>query len=265
MTLPFVHRPPTSAEVERIRLLLSTFQDGTGMNDGGRRPGWRDFERCVAVALHGQSQESKYIFDVLLSEGAIQYGLSCKMGDQLDRINRTGRGFMELSNSAKKFWDYLATKGITPSNYKTLPSETGNSLLELVRQWHRQESHELGGTIDVAHSYYLTLAYNKAGWYQMHQFTLDFPPAEQLHWYFPQRAQGGQVIIGNLRADDDSGMLFEWYGESGGQLKYYPPIQQALWASIPFQLEPLPTQSEQGLMGKAKSYFPELWQAVSDE
>lgn len=181
------------------------------------------------------------------------------MGDQFDRINRMGRGFMELSNSAKKFWDYLATKGITQADYKAQPSETGNALLDLVRQWHRQSSKELGGNIDVNHSYYLTLAYNKTGWYQMHQFPLDFPTVEQLHWYFPERRQGGRVVIGNLRADDDAGMIFEWYGESGGQLKYYPPIHKALWASVPFQLEPLPIQAEQGLIGKAKAYFPNLW------
>ena len=64
--LPFVDRAPTDSEVERIRLVLSTFQDGTGMNDGGRRPGWRDFERAVAVVLNADAPESKFVFDVLL-------------------------------------------------------------------------------------------------------------------------------------------------------------------------------------------------------
>lgn len=59
--LAFVHRPPTQAEVEKFRLLLSTFQDGSGMLVGKKKrtlewmarnhavtiPGWRDFERTL--------------------------------------------------------------------------------------------------------------------------------------------------------------------------------------------------------------------------
>lgn len=31
MTLPFIHRFPTETEVERFRLILSTYQDSSGM------------------------------------------------------------------------------------------------------------------------------------------------------------------------------------------------------------------------------------------
>lgn len=71
-------------EVKKLRLILSTYQDGTGIlvKEGRTLPGWRDFERAVALAFGGEAQESKAIFDVLLSRTdrpEVKYGLSCKM------------------------------------------------------------------------------------------------------------------------------------------------------------------------------------------
>jgi hypothetical protein len=64
-----------------------------------------------------------------------------------------------------------------------------------------------------------------------------------------------------LRGQDEKGTLFEWYGESGGQLKYYPLVEHALWKSDIFQLEPLPMdwREKHGILAKARDYFPNLW------
>ena len=43
--------------------------------DSSTLPGWRDFERSVALAFGGQAQESKAIFDVL-SAGGIAAGIA---------------------------------------------------------------------------------------------------------------------------------------------------------------------------------------------
>jgi hypothetical protein len=61
-----------------------------------------------------------------------------------------------------------------------------------------------------------------------------------------------------LKANDNSGMLFEWYGESGGQLKYYPLAVNAIWSSGRFQLEPLKNVGH-GILAKVAAYFPQLW------
>ncbi len=68
MSIAFVERNPSHTEIERLRLVLSTYQDGTGMlaqKSGTTLPGWRDFERSVALAFGGVAQESKFIFDIL--------------------------------------------------------------------------------------------------------------------------------------------------------------------------------------------------------
>jgi hypothetical protein len=263
MSLLFIHRPPTPREVEKLRLILSVYQDGTGMlqdkkNSGRTLPGWRDFERAVALALGGFAPEDKAVFDALLTEPDkpdVKYGLSCKMRGELDRIERDGRVTIELSNSSKKFWAHLKTKRINEANYKGRPRQVGIALVELVETWHQAASLDQGGGVDIASSSYLALSWNKKGWYQLHWFSLQFPDPENLKWYFP--------TPGHLSGDDDLGTVFEWYGESGGQLKYYPQARGARWASERFHLESLPDSLEHGILAKVAAYFPERWSEAS--
>lgn len=250
--------------VERIRLILSTYQDGTGMlvhKEGLTLPGWRDFERAVALALAGETQENKYIFDVLLPifNNKKKYGISCKMRRELDRLDRDGRVTIEISNSAGKFWDYLNLQGINQTNYKDYPAKVGHALINLIEQWHQSVSLDQGGLIDLSCSFYLILSWNKKGWYQLHQFDLKMPDPGQISWYFPAFRNQSEALARRLTGKDETGTLFEWYGESGGQLKYYPLAKNALWTSERFQLEPLRKDTEYGVLEKVAMYFPELW------
>ncbi|MCC7449849.1 MAG: helix-turn-helix transcriptional regulator [Anaerolineae bacterium] len=270
MSLAFVYRPPTTPELERFRLLLSTYQDGSGMlaqSEGRTLPGWRDFERAVAAAFNGENQENKFIFDVLIADATqpIKYGISCKMRGELNRIDKDGRVTIELSNSSKKFKDHLSKKGILPQEYAQRPTEVGTALIELIESWKRDVSITQGGKIDLAKSSYLTLMYNRLGLYQLHWFKITLPNPLMIRWYYPE-AKGQQVHAGHLNGDDEQGgRLFEWYSESGGQLKYYPLAADAIWASPRFQLEPLPEKIDKAvLQAKAESYFPELWRKLSE-
>lgn len=146
MPLPLIDRKPTPGEIEKLRLLLSIYQDGTGMladknNPGLTLPGWRDFERATALAFSGYAQESKAIFDVLFPDQnnpKVSYGISCKMRNTLDRIYNDGRVTLELSNSAGMFWKELNQVGITQSTYRTKPQEVGSAIISLYEQWHRE-------------------------------------------------------------------------------------------------------------------------------
>ena len=265
--VPFADRQPSSNEVERFRLILSTYQDGMGMNASGALPGWRDFERSVALAFDGIASESKDIFDVRLPDperSGVYYGISCKMRRELARVARHGRATIELPNSARKFWDSLLTSGLHQANYKEHPGEVGRALIELVSEWHDAAGINQGGDVDLSKSCHLTLSWDSAGWYQLHQFPLALPDPNQLQWVFPTYERSGKSYVGNhLKGDDTSGSLFEWYGESGGQLKYYPLVADAIWESDLFKLEPLPTDQEHGVLHKVESYFPEQWTAVN--
>ncbi|MEW6400968.1 MAG: hypothetical protein AB1649_04160 [Chloroflexota bacterium] len=271
MSIPFVDRNPTKKEFERFRLVLSTYQDGSGqqsLKDGRTLPGWRDFERSVAIAFNGIAQESKFIFDVLLADRKrtdVYFGVSCKMRRTLNDTKRTGRVTLELSNSAGKFWDSLGRVGLHQQNYKNHPFEVAQALLDQENNWHLAASLEQGGVVDLTKSFYLALSWNVQGEYQLFKFPLSLPEPSSLEWDFPSVTNDGESKIGRrLRGQDNLGTLFEWYGESGGQLKYYPFVENAEWKSKIFYLEPLPTDwaKKHGILAKARDYFPDLWEAL---
>jgi len=112
-------------------------------------------------------------------------------------------------------------------------------------------------------SAYLVLSWEDQGQYQLHQFSLTLPNSGDLSWYFPtKRVKGSDATARHLNGDDaDGGRVFEWYGESGGQLKYYPKAVSALWQSDVFRLEPLP-DIEHEILAKTATYFPALWEAA---
>jgi len=236
------------------------------VSGGGTLPGWRDFERAVALAFGGIGPENKAVFDVLLTnenQPNVKYGLSCKMRKEFKRISRDGRVTIELSNSAGQFWDQLALKNITTANYKNKPDEVGGTVVNLVRYWHKAAASDRHSTLDLTQSAYLVLSWEDQGQYQLHQFSLTLPNSGDLSWYFPtKRVKGSDATARHLNGDDaDGGRVFEWYGESGGQLKYYPKAVSALWQSDVFRLEPLP-DIEHGILAKTATYFPALWEAA---
>lgn len=262
MSLAFADRSPTKGELEKLRLILSTYQDGTGMlNTAGRNlPGWRDFERAVALAFGGEAQESKAIFDVLLTDPAtgIKTGISCKMRNTLREMRRTGQAKIEVSNSAGYFWARLKQQGLNEQNYHTRPAEVGDAIIRLIGEWHDSVSYIRGGAVDVQRSCHLALQWDhRTGEYQLLQFSLQFPNAKGLTW----EVTGKRLVGWNA-----SIKLFEWYGSSGGQLKYYPRVSDAVWHSDVFRLEPLPDASSgYELIRKTAGLFPQLWEEACRE
>ena len=243
--------------------MLSTFQDGTGMLAGGTLPGWRDFERTVALAFDGRPSENKDIIDVRLpdpSREEVHFGVSCKMRRELRRTRRVGRVTIELSNANRSFWDRLGADGIGLENYRDNAAQVGRSIIDLVREWHLSASIQSGGDIDLSRSCYLTLMWDPIGEYQLYQFQMDLPDPDSLYWSFPEVTSRSASRLGNhIRAIDEHGTVFEWYGESGGQLKYYPRVSDSVWESNTFRLEPLPKNTPHGLLLKAQSYYSDIW------
>ena len=196
----------------------------------------------------------------------ISFGASCKMRQTLDDTRKTGRVMLELSNSAGKFLKALEGYGLYQHNYKSNPQLVGKALIGLVEKWHRDVSIEYGGHVDLANSFYLALSWNRSEQYQLFKFPLSLPGPEILQWDFPTVEGNGEARTGRrLRGKDSAGVLFEWYGESGGQLKYYPQVEDALWKSEIFQLEPLlqDNAAYYGILAKAQAYFPGRWAVLS--
>ena len=227
------------------------------VREGFSLPGWRDFERTVAAVLGGATLENKWIYDVLIEreKGKAPIGISCKMRGTLRDAQRKNYVTIELSNASGEFWDSIKDRGITQESYNEYPDQIGSILIDIVEGWHSSVGIENGGRIDTARSFFLTLQWDpKTGLYQLFQYPINLPDPMQLQWHVK-----GRRLIGM----DNNGTLFEWYGLSGGQLKYYPPVDWASWRSEPFSLEPLPENLEPSLQDKAKLYFPEKWNRLS--
>jgi hypothetical protein len=254
----------TEKELERVRLLLSTYQDGSGgqrKGQAGTIPDWRNYERVIAVAFGGKAPENKAIFDVHIThpEG-FRYGISCKMKKELRRSLRpNGRVYIEVSNAVGTFMDTIAhySNGLTVDNYRHYPTETGAAVLTTVQQLHEAAGTGQGGPMTLSRSSYLVLQWSAEGFYRFYQYPIRLPDASTLTWTFPSDKR--------IRGVDHNGeVVIDWY-RNAGQLKYYPLRIQALWASKLFTLEPLPRGiDEYGMLVRAKEYFPDQWKACNE-
>jgi len=250
-------RKLSDVEIEKIRLLLSTFRDGSGqrLKKAGYMPDYLAFERVTALVLNGDTNEDKGIFDVVVPRpGGRPWGVSCKMTTDQTWKNQTW--FMELSNSAKKLTDAQEDLGI---DWRKSPGKAGPNLIETVVSWHDA----VRSDYDVDSSKYLLLTHD-SNWrkFEIACFDIDVIVSDlagDIEWV----AEGGSAsnpssVAGYIERDgrDEPHRLWQWFARSGGQLKYYPPMGWEDWRTGPFELEDCPIKD---LKSKVKEYWPGLW------
>lgn len=263
--------PLTPQQVERIRLLLSTYQDGTGQlklkKHADTLPDWRQFERAVAVAMGGKNTESKAVFDVLMpasDRASSAFGISCKMRGELRTAQNKGIVTVEVSNAVGDFWKKLGAVGIeTTPQMAGREAEAGKAVLDLVARW--EQDTKQANQLSLSASYFLVLLWDTTRLdFQLFQMVLALPAPSALTWTVrPDRKKPGSgCLVGSI----GERKVVEWYGNSGGQLKYYPEVAEALWHSEIFRLEPLPfSEDGYGIALKASTFFPELWARAADD
>ena len=146
---------------------------------------------------------------------------------------------MELCNSPAKLWEPLKEQGINEQAFsdRAYANKIGNSILETIHSWYVNSGIE-GIALD--DSVHITVSYEKlaqgANRYQLHAFRLGFP--DDVIW----RYKSDRCLSGYDPLHPDE-VLFDWYGLSGGQVKYYPRAANALYSSTQFALEQVPTQT----------------------
>ncbi|MEO8111964.1 MAG: hypothetical protein ABI594_18085 [Ginsengibacter sp.] len=253
-------------QVEQIRLLMSTYQDGTGqlrVKDGRTLPNWRDFERSVATTFKGYAFENKGFLDVVIKgeeindEGNI--GISCKMRNTYSSYISSGNINLELSNAYNKFWAELHKNKIyNIGSVRLVPERAGKLIVDLYESWKHQAAKQI--KVDIEKSFYLTCLYDeKKGNYQLFALPFLLPDPATLDWTLREPKDGNENR-GTLIGRKNNKLIIEWYGISGGQLKYYASNDEVIWKSESFKLEPIPDiESGYGLIQKAKSYFPNKW------
>ncbi|ENJ1769919.1 hypothetical protein AB0539_004149 [Vibrio parahaemolyticus] len=258
MDVPFITRPASGNELTKLKYYMSTYTDGSGYEknpDGTTRPGWRDFERIVAELLGGRAPEGKGIFDIIVNAdelGFIKYGVSVKSKgfskNKFQGLMGSGRVYMELCNSPAKLWEPLKELGINEQDFtaQQYADQIGSSILSTIHSWYLHSGIE-GIVLD--NSIHMTVSYgpNEQGdmHYQVHTFPLDFP--EGIIW----RYKSAKCLSGYDPEYPDE-VLFDWYGLSGGQVKYYPRASKALYSSHQFALEQAQVLS---IAEKAQNYW----------
>jgi hypothetical protein len=254
VSLAFIDRPPTDKEMETFRLVLSTYQDYTYQDDPEAakmtRPEFRDYGRTVARVFNGRiitsnDQYGMSSFDVIVKHDTEDtcYALSCHMFGSLDR-DITNNNYI-TSERWKRSIHYANRLRISmhqvaeqlKRNFFGVPPDTNEGMLEIRKEFLNFANLYYGAgridrrvqNVDTCKSYLLLLVGSKEGQYQLHQFSLQFPTFENLRWYSSKRF---------LYADDEHGRVFEWTPGVGPGAWYFLPVENALWSSPIFKLEP---------------------------
>ena len=240
-----------------MRLLLSTFRDGSGQRvKAGFMPDFLAFERVTAYVLGGSTNEDKGIFDVEVpgGTGCRAWGVSCKMASAQPQKNACW--FMELSNSAKYLTDALTTKEI---HWPSDPEAAGPILVATVGSWHEK----VRNAYDVAASKYLLLTHDSR-WstFEIASFDINVltrVSAVDIKWVTEGRAAAAgrpSSVAGYIDSDRGSHRLWQWYANSGGQLKFYPPLGWEEWRTGEFKLAEPPVRD---MKEKVSEYWPGAW------
>lgn len=250
--MPFIDRNPTHEEELFLQALMSSFSDGSGWEtdpDGTSRIGWRQIERMLSIFFSGSTHtEDKDVFDLIVdywSDPRKSVGISVKSKilsgrKQIFRENTDPRLYMELSNSHAKFWQEVDKElGLDESCFraKTHAQEIGDCVLNLISRWHVERKKTFGasgGSLHLPLCRFVSVSFSD--WekhvgrsFQVHSYDLSFPPVK---WTY----HSDKCLRG---LDDKGNHLFDWYGLSGGQLKYYPDSNTALHCSSVIQMKRL--------------------------
>ena len=252
--------------------MLATFRDGSGNQrdkDKLTYADWRQIERCLAEILDGEGGEDKNIFDVVSLDdknSSIAYGFSIKSkalskGD-FENLKNDGRVYMEIANSPAKFWSEIKKlHGLTEESFrkKEGAKEIGDTVLQTVMRWHAEgkcyydNNTSLGAAINLTASCYLCITSTNEKSinlrkYQVHSFPLKYPSG--IKWKYKSAS-----CLSGYDPDEPEKVLVDWYGVSGGQLKYYPKASSATYKSTVFDIPPAP--KIMSIKEKVLNYFPD--------
>jgi hypothetical protein len=169
----------SKGEFERLRLVLSTFSDGTGWEKiaGNTLVGYRQFERALAEVLNGYADENKALFDVVATrttaKKSAQVGYSCKLKCALEATAKESTVYIEVSNAVSQFTKHLKAAGLNnETDYRANPQKAGDVLLDWIKILHHTDA--TTRSLDLPLSVYLVLLYNKnASQFQLFEFPAD--------------------------------------------------------------------------------------------
>jgi hypothetical protein len=251
MSRAFLTRVPNEQELKLLKKFLASYRDGSGNlreTDGSSRAEFRQIERCFAELLHGTTTENKAFYDFVVQTnengGVAIRGASIKSKEH-EHLHSyaseaaTMRSHLELSNSAAKDWALCREAGLNEQMFRDglQASDFGRTILERQKIERQVSQDTYLNSIAGANKFfveadcvYISVLYSPMNRgeraYLVSSFNAVLP--EPSVWSFK-----GRRLVGKDAQDQ---VLYEWYGLSGGQLKYYPKISSRLHGTELFTL-----------------------------
>jgi hypothetical protein len=265
MSIPFIDRNPTDTELEKVRLILSSYQEsGLLILEDSRTI---DFIRAISTVF--QAQKSQIVpsnFDLVLkpNNSDSQYGISC-LTQRMPLANTKASSKRSKIMIRIRYKSHFLPFEFNGETISTItPEKRGHLILEGIKT-RENKSNE---NIDLSRSFYLILFYNNEGCYQILQVPFELPNPDSLRWYTLQS--------GSIRGENDSGTRITIPLTFGHvySLMYSPDLSTIKWASPIFHLEPFTSLKniEYGLQARAViqkilaiEKLEELIQADSEE
>jgi len=251
MSRAFLTRSPNASELTLLKKFLASYRDGSGNlrePDGSSRAEFRQIERCFAELLHGTTTENKAFYDFVVQSneggGIAVRGASIKSKEH-EHLNgyasqaATMRSYLELSNSAAKDWAMCHDRGLSEQIFRDAQraDEFGAAILDRQRIERQTSQATYLNSIPGGNKFfvendcvYISVLYSPMVHgersYMVSSFHAVLP--QPTSWSFK-----GRRLVGK---DANGDVVYEWYGLSGGQLKYYPKIADRLHGTDLFTL-----------------------------
>lgn len=271
MERAFFTRAPNDGELLSLRRFLATYRDGSGGQreaDGSSRADSRQIERCLAELLYGRTTENKSFYDFVIesneSGGIAVRGASIKSkqleldADSLD-AGKAMRAHLEISNSNSKDWKLCAAHGLSQKDFGDAQHAETFGRLILARQvadreqaeanYVAQQDADVKRTFITKESIFISVLYTsprrrdgERQW-MVSAFPINLPPP--VKWEFRTE----RSLVGY---DEEGGALYEWYGLSGSQFKYFPKLASRLHGTGLFTL---PKPAVETLRAKSSKMF----------
>lgn len=233
----FVERDPNEDELEVFRLLMSVFAVGIGSQwdkrTGRYWPGWREFERIVALLVGGRAEENKGPYDVSipLNNSDKKAGISCKVKKR-DSLYKKGQVYIEISNKnteARKA--ILGNKGLEEVDAQ----KAGERLLDFIKDEYIKEAKNMGFSPEKLAVLHMTWWTSRDDFYYRlflwrGPMRIYHEDLSKINW-----EKSGKGLVGKVKTNGDEVKIVEYY-PSGGHIKQYPFQKSADWVSKEYSL-----------------------------
>ena len=236
----------TQDQFKKMRLLLSTYQDGSGRSMHDRTLfNWEDFEDVTEVVFCGKRLKSKSVFDVIVPNTTGNIGISCKITKTLKQSDKTV--LIEHSRVNAQFFDELRKRNLYGEEIFKNPTICGEIIINLINKKHELEAQ--ASNIDLHKSFFLVLVYDfEERKFKVFQFPVKLPRLDKFTWSF---SDSNKCLKGKIGDE----LVIQHFPDSSGQLKYYPHIRKSIWFSEIFSLEPLKSTTMKNIEEKMQEYF----------